>query len=127
MKLLLDTHIVLWFWDNVEKLSKETFSAITEPANEKYISIVSAWELAVKINIGKLTFEGGIANFFNMVEENGFELLSVKEDHIKRLETLPLHHRDPFDRLLIATAISEQMTFVTSDKEFAQYRVPLIC
>jgi len=62
-----------------------------------------------------------------MVEENGFELLSVKEDHIKRLETLPLHHRDPFDRLLIATAISEQMTFVTSDKEFAQYRVPLIC
>ena len=127
MKLLLDTHIVLWFWDNVEKLSKEMFSAITEPANEKYISIVSAWELAIKINIGKLTFEGGVANFFKMIEENGFDLLPVKEDHIKHLETLPLHHRDPFDRLLLATAISEQMTFITSDKEFAQYGVSLIC
>jgi len=126
MKLLLDTHIVLWFWDNVEKFSEESLSAITEPANEKYISIVSAWELAAKINIGKLTFEGGVANFFKMFEENGFELLSVKEDHINRMETLPLHHRDPFDRLLLATAISEQMTFITSDKEFAQYGVPLI-
>jgi len=127
MKLLLDTHIVLWFWDNVEKLSKESLSAITEPANEKYISIVSAWELVVKINVGKLAFEGGVANFFKMIEENGFELLPVKEEHITRLETLPLHHRDPFDRLLLATAISEQMTFLTSDKEFAQYGVPLIC
>ena len=126
MKLLLDTHIVLWFWDNVEKLSKESLSAIIEPSNKKYISIISAWELAIKINIGKLTFEGGVANFFKMVEENGFELLPVKEDHIKRLETLPLHHRDPFDRLLLAAAISEQMTFITSDKEFAQYGVPLI-
>jgi len=126
MKLLLDTHIVLWFWDNVEKITKESLSAIIEPANEKYISIVSAWELAVKINIGKLTFEGGVTNFFRMVEDNGFELLPVKEDHIKHLETLPLHHRDPFDRLLLATVISEQMTFITSDKEFAQYGVPLI-
>ena len=82
--------------------------------------------MAVKINIGKLTFDGGVTNFFRMVEENGFELLPVKEDHIKRLEKLPLHHRDPFDRLLLATVISEQMTFITSDKEFAQYGVPLI-
>ncbi|MDR0456033.1 MAG: type II toxin-antitoxin system VapC family toxin [Treponema sp.] len=125
MKVLLDTHIVLWFLGDVEKLSKTTFAAIIEPANKKYISIVSAWELAIKINLGKLAFEGGIGHFFTMVEENGFELLSVKEDHIKHLETLPLHHRDPFDRLLLATAISEQMTFITADKNIAQYNVSL--
>jgi PIN domain nuclease of toxin-antitoxin system len=126
MKLLLDTHIILWFLGNVEKLSEEALSAITDQKNEKYVSIVSAWELAIKINLGKLTFEGGVANFFKMIQENGFELMPVKEDHIIRLETLPLHHRDPFDRLLLTTAISEQMTFITSDKEFTQYGVSLI-
>ncbi|MDR0315284.1 MAG: type II toxin-antitoxin system VapC family toxin [Treponema sp.] len=126
MKILLDTHIFLWFLDEVEKLSEPALTAILEPKNEKYISIVSAWELALKINLGKLTFEGGIAHFFTMVEENGFELLSVKEEHIKRLETLPLLHRDPFDRMLIVSALVEGMNLISSDSNIHRYNVGII-
>jgi PIN domain nuclease of toxin-antitoxin system len=126
MKLLLDTHIVLWFLDDVEKLSETALAAILEPENEKYISIVSAWELAIKINLGKLTFEGGIAHFFTVVEENGFELLPVKKDYIKLLETLPLFHRDPFDRLLIASVMSEGMKLISSDANIRRYNIDLV-
>jgi PIN domain nuclease of toxin-antitoxin system len=123
MKILLDTHIFLWFLDEVEKLSEPALVAILEPKNEKYISIVSAWELAIKINLGKLTFEGGVAHFFTMIEENGFELLPVKKDHIKHLETLPLLHRDPFDRLLIASAMAEEMHLISSDSNILRYDI----
>jgi len=123
MKLLLDTHIVLWFFGNTEKLSKETLRAIIEPLNEKFISIASAWELTIKISLGKLTFEGGINNFFTMINENGFELLPVKEDHIKRLETLPFLHHDPFDRLLIASAMADGMILVSADTNIKQYKI----
>ena len=121
MKLLLDTHIVLWFLGDVEKLSKSALEAILNPENEKYVSIVSAWELAIKINLKKLTFEGGVANFFTMLADNGFELLPVKEDYIKRLETLPLFHRDPFDRMLIVSAMSEGMRLISTDESIQQY------
>ena len=123
MKLLLDTHIVLWFFDDNKKLSKKVTEAILDSENEKYISIVSAWELAIKTSIGKLTFEGGVGQFFTAVEENGFELLPLKGDHLKQLENLPFHHRDPFDRLLIATAISEGMTLTSTDENILLYGV----
>jgi len=126
MKLLLDTHSVLWFWDNVEKVSKAALDAILETQNEKYISIVTAWELAVKISIGKLKYEGGIAAFFAASEENGFEILPLKKKHIKLLETLPFIHRDPFDRMLVASAISEDMTLVTADTNIHEYDIPFV-
>ena len=124
MKLLLDTHTILWFFGDVEKLSEAALSAILDPENEKYVSIVSAWELVIKISLGKLSFEGGIANFFITVEENGFEILPIKREYIKHLEKLPLHHRDPFDRMLIASAAVEEMSLISSDKEIIHYDVP---
>ena len=95
MKLLLDTHSVLWFWSNIEKVSKTALDAILEPQNVKYISIVTAWELAVKISIGKLKYEGGITAFFAASEDNGFEILPLKKEHIKLLETLPFLAEQP--------------------------------
>ncbi|MDR0448100.1 MAG: type II toxin-antitoxin system VapC family toxin [Treponema sp.] len=89
MKCLLDTHTVLWFLGDPEKLSRTALGAIIEPANKNYISIVSAWELAIKISLGKLNFEDGIENFFRIIEKNGFEMLPIKEEYFKSLKALP--------------------------------------
>ncbi|MCL2624305.1 MAG: type II toxin-antitoxin system VapC family toxin [Planctomycetaceae bacterium] len=126
MKLLLDTHIVLWFFNNVENLSKKAYDAILDSTNEKFISIASAWELAIKISLDKLVFEGGIQQFFSVVSNNGFELLPIKEKHLKLLEILPLYHRDPFDRILVTSAISEGMHLITADANIHRYDVPCI-
>ena len=80
MKYLLDTHTLLWFFSDVENLPQTSFGAIMDPLNEIYVSIVSAWELAIKISIGKLIFDGGVNNFFKVIRDNGFILISVKED-----------------------------------------------
>ena len=123
MKYLLDTHTILWFFDHVEKLPETVFKAILDPENRKYVSIVSAWELAIKISLGKLAFEGGVSEFFNMIDENGFELLAVKDEHIKQVEALPFLHRDPFDRMLVASAVSERMSLITADDNIQRYNV----
>ena len=126
MKYLLDTHAILWFFDSLEKLSKKAFDAIIDPNTEKYVSIVTAWELAIKISLGKMKFDGGVNNFFNKIEENGFELLPIKEEHLRQVEILPFLHRDPFDRLLIASAVSEGMNLITADTNIHQYNTPWI-
>jgi PIN domain nuclease of toxin-antitoxin system len=126
MKYLLDTHTILWFFDNTEKLTKKAFDVILDLDSKKYVSIVSAWEVAIKISLGKLKFDGGVANFFSKIEENGFKLFSIAEEQIKQVEQLPLLHRDPFDRLLIASAITEEMTFVTGDINIQQYNISWI-
>ena len=90
------------------------------------VSIISAWEIAIKSSIGKLDFAGGSEAFLVEMQKNGLELLNVKASHIKYVEKIPFHHRDPFDRLLIATAIAEQMTLITGDKGIAKYDVPHI-
>lgn len=123
MRYLLDTHTVLWFLDDVDRLPKAVLETILDPANDKYVSIASAWELAIKISLGKLRFEGGVDHFFKVVAENGFELLPVKKGHVKRVETLPFLHRDPFDRILVASAMAEDMCLVTADGSVRQYDV----
>ena len=123
MQYLLDTHIALWFFCQAEKLSKTALHSILEPANEKYVSMASAWELAIKIRTGKLVFEGGIEHFFHTIDENGFELLPIKKEHVKQLATLPLLHRDPFDRILVASAIAEGMELITTDTNIRLYDV----
>jgi PIN domain nuclease of toxin-antitoxin system len=88
-----------------------------------YVSIASAWELAIKINIGKFRLDGGIAEFYKMVEQNGFKWLNVEKDYISTLQNLELLHRDPFDRLLISTAISEKTAIITADANIQRYNV----
>jgi PIN domain nuclease of toxin-antitoxin system len=126
MKILLDTHTLLWFFDDVEKLSKPAYDAILNPENYKYVSIASAWEVAIKVSTNKLTFEGGVANFLETVRDNGFNLLPVHPDHIKRVENLSYHHRDPFDRILVASAASEGMCLVSSDENIKRYDIDTV-
>jgi len=126
MKLLLDTHVVLWFFSDVEKLSKKAFDAVLNTANEKYFSIVSAWELAIKISLGKMHFDGGIAELLSIVEDNGFVLLPVKAEYVKLVEVLPYIHRDPFDRMLVASAMSENIPIISADINMQQYSIPII-
>ena len=123
MRYLLDTHVVLWFFDDVVKLLETALRIILDPANEKYVSIASAWEVAIKVGKGNLRFNGGVSRFFDVIYQNGFELLPITEAQVKWLETLPLIHRDPFDRLLVATAKVERMTILTADENIHQYDV----
>ncbi len=122
MKLLLDTHTLLWFISGSSNLSSSARLAIEDAANEKYVSIASIWETAIKVSIGKMTLAAPFDSLFpQQLQVNGFELLPVKVEHTSVVTTLPFHHRDPFDRLLIAQAINEKMTIVSLDKVFDDY------
>jgi len=123
---LLDTHTAIWYFNGDKALSKTAREIILDLSNQIHLSIISAWEIVIKINLGKLEFNGQVTRFVSFAETYGFSILPVKTSHLTTLETLPLLHRDPFDRLLIATAISEQMPFISADKNAAQYDVPLI-
>jgi len=123
---LLDTHTAIWFFNGESALSETAKRIILDLSNSKYLSMASAWELAIKIGLGKLDFQGKAAGFIGLAESNGFTILPIKTAHLSALETLPLLHRDPFDRLLAATAITEQMTLISADKNIAQYKTTLI-
>ncbi|MDR2543684.1 MAG: type II toxin-antitoxin system VapC family toxin [Treponema sp.] len=125
-RYLLDTHTAMWFLNGDKSISKTAKETILNLSNIKYLSIASAWEIAIKLSIGKLDIVKSTADFLHDVEENGFIVIPIKPVHLTMLETLPLIHRDPFDRLLIATAIAEEMTLVTDDENIAKYDVPQI-
>jgi len=123
---LLDTHAAIWFFDGSDTLSKTASKIIRDFSNPIYISIASVWELAIKIGMGKMEFDGKTLGFVHLAEKNEITILPIKPTHLTTLESLPLIHRDPFDRLLIATAIDEKMSFISADKNIAQYDIPLI-
>ena len=120
MKNLLDTHTILWFL-NGERLTANVKEKIQSHPN--YISVVSLWEVAIKMNIGKYTFEGGFTTFLKLIKDNGFDLLPIKDNYMECLFDLPLIHRDPFDRLIVATALVEGMTLITADENIQKYDI----
>lgn len=127
MNLLLDLHILLWMVNNPRRLSPSIVAALEEPANGLYLSIVSVWELQIKVGTGKLKLPTSVPDFVT-INRNVYQLhpLSITEPHIWSLGTLAAHHRDPFDRLLIAQAITEDWTLVSVDTIFARYPVQLL-
>jgi PIN domain nuclease of toxin-antitoxin system len=126
MNLLLDTHTLIWFFNGDSLLSEEAKQSIIEVQHRKFVSIVSVWETAVKISLNKLGFNGKTRGFLDLIDNNGFELLTIDKKHILELENLSFIHKDPFDRLLIATAISEKMYIVTADANIQKYPVNCI-
>lgn len=122
MNLLLDTHAVIWFLGGREELRDEARVAI-ESADRVYVSAASIWEMATKVARGRLDAP---ADFTHRLVELGMMPLALEWEHARVAGGLPLHHRDPFDRVLIAQAIVERLTIVTRDRAFDRYPVPVI-
>ncbi|MDQ3845832.1 MAG: type II toxin-antitoxin system VapC family toxin [Bacteroidota bacterium] len=124
MTYLLDTHCIIWFQENNPKIPEHVMQEIQNPENVIWFSQISLFEIAIKQKIGKLPlFEATIADIYQQALEDSFTFLPVKNRHIELYEKVPLleEHRDPFDRLLIATALAEECTIITADKNFTLY------
>jgi PIN domain nuclease of toxin-antitoxin system len=125
-RYLLDTHVAIWLFRDDKKLSERSKRVFCNISNSIYISIASIWELAIKISIGKMNFTGKVPKFVELVEDNNITILPIETSYLSILDILPSIHRDPFDRILIATAMAEQMTLISADENIARYNVPLI-
>lgn len=127
MRVLLDTHALLWLCAAPDRLSDGARSAILDGRNDLFFSIAGWWEVAIKVGIGKLRLQTGWAPAIRReMRHNGIEWLPISPDHCERIPHLPLHHRDPFDRLLIAQAQADKLAIVTADPHFAAYDVTLV-
>ena len=122
MGYLLDTHVALWVLKG-EPVSEKAKEILDDVTVKIYVSIASAWEIAIKLSTGKLKYAGGVRSFLEDIKSNDFILLGVEEAHIELVEELEYHHRDPFDRLLIASAITENMTFISADENVPKYEL----
>lgn len=124
MRLLLDTHTFLWWINNDPLLSEVASASITSVRNECFVSLASCWELAIKTSIGKLRLSKPVERFIpEELAANDFQLLPIDFRHVAKVETLPFHHRDPFDRLLVAQSLIEKMTMVSADGVLSRYGV----
>ena len=122
MNLLLDTHSFLWFLDGSIKLSPKARELIEDQKNAKLLSVASLWEIGIKMSLGRLSFANSFEEFIpRQIEMNGFVLLPLRIAHIAKVASLPFHHRDPFDRLLIAQCIVEELSLVSIDLAFDKY------
>lgn len=126
MRLLLDTHIFLW-WDNEpDWLTPQARAWCEDPENTLMLSVVSVWEMQIKQQLGKLSLRLPLARLIeDQQKENGIEILPVELAHVLMLESLPMHHKDPFDRLIIAQAVVEDIGLISVDAVFRQYDVKL--
>lgn len=124
MKILLDTHALLWWLIDSDKLGERARELVADPANDILVSMVSFWEIAVKIRVGKL--EADLDEIMATSSSEGFTVLEIAPSHYRTLMTLPVHHRDPFDHLLIAQAITEQAIFLSEDSYVSAYPVEVI-
>ncbi len=127
MRLLLDTHTFLWFIGGDSGLDEYARGLIENRGNERFLSVASLWEMAIKAGIGKLEVPLPFSRLFDEhVFANAIEVLSIQAEHLDAYRRLPFHHRDPFDRLLIAQAVAEEMTVVTRDAAFSAYGVGVL-
>jgi PIN domain nuclease of toxin-antitoxin system len=123
VKILIDTHCWLWWFAQPERLSDEAIACIVDEVNEVWFSVASVWEMGIKVAIGKLPLPEQLDSYIsNRMVQLGARSLDISVNHALKAGTLPLHHRDPFDRMLIAQAQVENMTIVTADNMFVQYQ-----
>lgn len=125
MKLLLDTHLLLWAAGEPDKLSKKARQWLLDAGNTLHFSSASLWEVAVKSALGRKDFQVDLRRLWRMLLANGYQELKVTGEHAIALESLPPLHKDPFDRMLLAQAHVEGLTLVTADKQVAAYRGPV--
>jgi|SRR5882672_882903 len=124
MRLLLDTHAFLWFIMGDSRLSSAARAAIENPADEKLLSVGSLWEMAIKVSLGKLTLAEPFPQIIpRELKRNGFQLLPMSLAHASHVSSMPFHHRDPFDRLLVAQAMEESLVVLSADTHFDLYGI----
>ncbi|HBG07303.1 MAG: twitching motility protein PilT [Geobacteraceae bacterium GWC2_58_44] len=126
-RLLLDTHTFLWWVDDAPQLSAAVRRVIADANNVCYLSMASCWEMSIKSSLGKLKLAKPVERFVSeQLAANGFTLLNIELRHAAKVEKLPFHHRDPFDRLLIAQAMIEKLPIVSADRAFSEYSVKVL-
>jgi PIN domain nuclease of toxin-antitoxin system len=127
VKLLLDTHVFIWWFNEPEKLSKKVLAACEDNKNELTLSVASIWEMQIKMQLGKLRLTHSIKDLISIHRATyDLQILPIFLNHVLELDNLPVHHRDPFDRILIAQANAENQVIVTKDQIFEEYPVQLL-
>ena len=127
MRVLLDTHVLVWALGDPDRLSSRARATIADQATVVFVSLTSAWELAILQSLDRVRLQVPLATLFtDGLAALRFHLLPIRLPHVAGVADLPRHHRDPFDRLLVATALAERLTVVSADREFARYGVTVI-
>jgi PIN domain nuclease of toxin-antitoxin system len=127
MRYLVDTHTLLWFLREPDKLPPDVLKTIENAGEETGVSLASLWEIAIKVSLNKLHLPKPFEELFpQSVPESGLALLPIESRHLAEVSCLPFHHRDPFDRMMIAQAKAEGLAIITCDPHFSAYGVPLI-
>ncbi len=126
MNLLLDTHALLWYISGSSQLPEKMVNLINNKSNKCFVSIASIWETAIKLSLNRLTVEGGFQIIEKFFRDNDFTILDISFQDIKKIIDLEFHHRDPFDRIIIAQAMQSQLTIISKDQFFQNYDVNVL-
>jgi PIN domain nuclease of toxin-antitoxin system len=127
MKLLLDTHAFLWFIEGNPNLSETARNLIEDEENQRFLSVASLWEMAIKVSMNKLTLQTAFTSLvMQQVYGNAIELIEIRPGHLDVLAKMPFHHKDPFDRLILAQSIAENISVISKDSEFKKYPITLL-
>jgi PIN domain nuclease of toxin-antitoxin system len=127
MKILLDTHALMWWHSEPQRIPENTLTLLQNPDHDLLVSLVSLWEMQIKIQLGKLILNDSIENMINIQQEcNNIHLISINLEHILKLNDLPNHHKDPFDRILIAQSQVENAAIISRDQVFHKYDCSII-
>ncbi len=126
MRILIDTHILIWHLEDDAHLSLARSEIIADPDNEILFSIASLWEIAIKLSRGKLAISKSIDDVVAYIEGSTSILFAIAPEHLIHVASLPFHHKDPFDRLIIAQSLVENIPILTSDSNFSAYGVELL-
>jgi len=123
---LLDTHTLIWYINGDKELSENARTSIESEDAVNFVSIASLWEIAIKISLDKLQLKTPFNQIARQIEENGFEVLPITFEDTLTLSTLPFHHKDPFDRIIIAQGVTNRLTIISKDKNFELYKASIL-
>ena len=126
MRILIDTHLLIWFLEGNKLLSKSRRQIVADSDNGVFVSIASLWEMAIKISTGKLTLANPLAAVIEQIAVDRIEVLPIFPKHVLQVSSLFFHHRDPFDRIIIAQSQTEGLPVMTNDGEFGNYGVEIL-
>ena len=126
MKYLLDANAIIWYFEDSKNLPQRIAKIIDDPSNIIMISSVSLWEIVIKMMLGKLNLKMSFEELLTTINESDFEIIQIENEYLKRLFEVQSIHKDPFDRLLIASAVADNLTIITSDEDIQKYNVKWI-